>query len=251
MMDISTIYETFTLPSKGLVYDKPFDPRVTLRSMTTAEEMKRLSYTETPYKAMSDIITDCMKEKLPISVYDLCLGDYQFLLHQLRIVTYGTDYKLTVTCPNCGQTTQAKVDLSSLKVLEADGDFRDEMLITLPKTGKRVKLRLQTPRLLDEINLRKEEKKRKSKNSSAEYGLVYTLTSLIESVDGVVLNPIDMETFVRSLPMRDVNFILSEGDKFNRKVGLDSEVIATCGQCGYDILTFFRIGQDFFEPSFD
>lgn len=250
-MDTFNLYESCTLPSKGLIYDKPFDPRVTLRSMTTAEEMKRLSYTETPYKAMSNIIEDCLKEKLPISVYDLCLGDYQYLLNQLRIVTYGTEYKLTVTCPNCGQTTQAKADLSTLKVIEADHDFRDEMYVTLPKTGKRIKLRIQTPRLLDEINLRKEEKKKKTKNTSSEYGLVYTLTSLIETVDGKTLNPIDMETFVRSLPMRDVNFILTEGDKFNRKVGLDTEIMATCGQCGYDILTFFRIGPEFFGPTYD
>lgn len=30
-----TISETYTLPSKGLVYDTPFDPHIKLRSMTT------------------------------------------------------------------------------------------------------------------------------------------------------------------------------------------------------------------------
>lgn len=251
MRDITTSYETFELPSKGLIYDSKFDPKVTLRSMTTAEEMKRLSYTETPYRAMSDIIEDCMKEKLPISVYDLCLGDYQFLLHKLRVVTYGTEYKISTVCPNCKQTVEAKIDLDSLDVIEADHDFRDEMCVTLPKSGSRVKLNIQTPRMLDDVNLRKEEKRKKAKKDASEYGLVFTLMSLIGTVDGQTLDPIALETFIKKLPMRDVNYILSEGDKFNRKVGLDTEVLATCGRCGYDILTFFRLGPEFFGPTYD
>ena len=63
MVNESTIWEGFTLPSKGLVYSKPINPNVELRSMTTAEEMERLSPSETPYKVMSSIIEKCMKEK--------------------------------------------------------------------------------------------------------------------------------------------------------------------------------------------
>ena len=38
----TTNYEIFTLPSKGLVYEKPINPTVSLRSMTVMEEMKKL-----------------------------------------------------------------------------------------------------------------------------------------------------------------------------------------------------------------
>ena len=62
-MTNATIFESFTLPSKGLIYNKEIDPHVTLRSMTTMEEMKRLSPSDTPYKVMSDIIEACMQEK--------------------------------------------------------------------------------------------------------------------------------------------------------------------------------------------
>ena len=37
----STIFETFKLPSNGEIYEKPVNPEVTLRSMTTMEEMRR------------------------------------------------------------------------------------------------------------------------------------------------------------------------------------------------------------------
>ena len=78
---ITTIQEDFSLPSKGLMYTTKFDPHIKLRSMTVADEMKRLQATERPYKVMTEIIDDCLVDKLPISSYDMCLGDYQFLLH--------------------------------------------------------------------------------------------------------------------------------------------------------------------------
>ena len=76
--------EEYSLPSKGQIYSVKFDPCVKLRSMTVADEMKRLTSTDSPYKNMSEIIESCLETKLPVSVYDMCLGDYQYLLHRLN-----------------------------------------------------------------------------------------------------------------------------------------------------------------------
>lgn len=114
----TTIYESFILPSKGLIYEEKIDPNISLRSMTTMEEMKRLSPTDMPYKVMSDIIEACMEEKPPIHVYDMCLGDYQFLLHKIRIVTYGPEYKMAVRCPECKAVTESIANLESLEIHE-------------------------------------------------------------------------------------------------------------------------------------
>ena len=48
MADVS-LKESFVLPSRGLIYGVEFDPKITLRSMTTMEEMKRQSPSDTPY----------------------------------------------------------------------------------------------------------------------------------------------------------------------------------------------------------
>ena len=125
----STIFETFILPSKGKIYDKAVNPTITLRSMTVMEEMKRLSPTDMPYKVMSDIIEDCMGEKPAIHVYDMCLGDYQYLLHKIRIVTYGSDYRMTVQCPNCNEITESVADLESLEVHEWDDSYIEKKII--------------------------------------------------------------------------------------------------------------------------
>ena len=67
-----------------------------------------------------EIIDECLVENPGISSYDMCLADYQFLLHKLRVVTYGKDYKLEFTCPFCGSKEEATIDLDSLEVRNAD-----------------------------------------------------------------------------------------------------------------------------------
>lgn len=246
----STIYESFTLPSRGMIYENQISPIVTLRSMTTMEEMKRLSPTDTPYKAMADIIEDCMKDKPDISVYDMCLGDYQFLLHKLRVVTYGTKYSMTISCPNCGQIVDSTVDLDTLNVNEYDDSYSELMSITLPITKKVVVLKFQTPRDLDNIELKKKEMKKKSK-LNFDFGLLYSVTSLIKSVDGQVMNSIVLEEFVKKLPMNDVNYILNCGQKLNEKVGVDNSVIAKCPECDYEVVAPFRFTSEFFRPTYN
>lgn len=244
----STIVESFTLPSKGLIYDTPIDPNVSLRSMTVMEEMRRLAPSETPYKIMADIIEDCMQEKPKIHIYDMCLGDYQFLLHKLRVVTYGPEYKMTISCPNCGEIVESTADLDSIEVFEYDDTYSDLTKLTLPVSNKLIELKYQTPRDLDDIARKKKEMQRKTK-LNVEYGLLFTTISLIKSVDGRVLNPIQLEDFVKKLSMKDVTAIISRAEELNRKVGLDTRVITKCNQCGYEMVSTFRITSEFFGPT--
>lgn len=248
MSDIATIWEDFELPSKGLVYDKPINPKVSLRSMTTLEEMKRQSPTDTPYKVMSDIIEGCMKNKPDIHVHDMCIGDYQFLLHKLRIVTYGPEYNMIVTCPKCGETTESVGDLDSLEVMEWTDEISGQMLISLPITNKSIQLKFQTPRDLDLIAFRNKEMKKKTK-APIDYSLLFTLMSLIKKVDGMILTDIQLEDFVKSLPLKDVNFILTKANELNKKVGLDTQIKVKCAECGEEVTSTFRITSEFFGPA--
>lgn len=247
-----TIAETFTLPSKGLIYGVPINPEVKLRSMTTEEEMKRLAPSETPYKVMSEIIEDCLVEKPGIAVYDMHLGDYQFLLHKLRVVTYGSSYKIgRVICPNCGETYDTTISLDDLQEIVYNDSLKELKKIRLPQSNKEVTIKFQTPRSLDEIALRVKEFKRKNKGVSYDPSLVFTLESLIETVDNERLSPTILENFVKKLPMRDVNVIIQTADKLNRGVGLDSDIVVVCDSCGYNAVTNFRITTEFFGPTID
>lgn len=247
-MDDFIIKEDYTLPSKGRVYSKSVDPNISIRSMTTEEEMKRLGKSELPYKMLSEIIDDCLVKKPGISVYDMIVADYQFLLYKLRTVTYGSEYSFKTVCPVCGSIIKQSINLDNLPVSEYSEDYEKYLNITLPRSKKQIKLRMQTPRMFDEIHSRvKDLQKRSSEQIKGEPAFLFTLQSVIETVDGEALNPIKLDTFVRHLPMQDANYIIKSLDKIN--IGLNTEIDCHCDKCNADFKQILPITGEFFGPA--
>lgn len=244
-----TIAETYELPSKGLIYDKKVEPSVKIRSMTTEDEMKRLTSSDKPYKILCDIIDDCIVDPIGISSYDMHLGDYEFLLHKLRTVTYGAEYKMSVTCPICGNVSEVTCNLDELQVNAYDEDFEKLREVTLPKTGKIIELRFQTPRVLDNIQARKKDIMKKNPEMLVDPGFLLTLTSYIKSIDGQVLREDQIESFVRKLPMGDANYLLNKAQELNDRIGLNTNFDCTCKHCGYEMMSTFRFTPEFFRPT--
>ena len=247
-----TIAEEYTLPSKGIVYSQNVNPVVTIKSMTTQHEMQRLAPSERPYKNICAIIDDCLVDNPGISSYDMCLSDYQFLLHKLRVVTYGADYKMQFTCPYCKSTEDAVINLDSLKVVEADNiDFSSLQEFILPQTKKKIVLKMQTPRIIDDITVKTNELKKKSNKSQGDPAFLFTLINLIDTVDGKKLDAIEREKFAVNLPMRDTNYIMKKAQKLVESFGIDTSITRTCPVCGLDYTGFFRITKEFFGPTID
>jgi hypothetical protein len=245
-----TIMEGYNLPSRGEIYDKPVNAHVELRSMTARDEMKRLSPSVTPLKTLADIIEGCMLEKPAIKVYDMCLGDYEYLLHKLRVVSYGSKYAITVGCPHCDELVDTEADLDALEVKEFDLDeFNELRNITLPKSDRRLTLRVQTPRMIDDLDLKVKEMKRKFKNASVDFESLLKITMAIDLVDGNKLGQIELENFVNNLPALDFQKLTQAIDKLNAYVGINTAIDLTCDKCGGDIRTYFRFGSEFFRPT--
>lgn len=242
-----SIAESYTLPSGGRVYPEAINPDIKIRSMTTLEEMKRLSRSDRPYKNMSEIIDDCLIEGPGISAYDLCIGDYQFLLHKLRIVTYGPDYELASTCPACGSLSTGVVNLEHLAVLEYSDEVLKYQSAKLPKSGKVVEINFQTPRTLDDVSIMAKDMNRKSR-TSGDFSLLLSLQAMIKSVDGVKLDPLKQEDFVSALDMMDASTIIQYSQKLNNAIGLSTELVSECESCGLTYNNTFRITTEFFGP---
>ena len=247
-----TIAEDFTLPSQAKIYDQQFDPQVRLRSMTVRDEMKRQSQSATPHKTLCEIIDNCLVTKLPIRCYDLCIGDYEYLLHKLRVVTYGSEYKMMVGCPHCTAVYEAKINLDDLAVKETNfKELEESLRFTLPVTKKEIKLKLQTAHILDSIDLKVKELKKKNAGESFDPTALVTMQETIDTIDGVKFSYVELENFLNNLNAKDGNFILNKIDKSNKLIGLDTSVDVTCKTCGGDIKTFFRFGPEFFRPTED
>lgn len=245
-----TISETFVLPSKGKIYNSVV-PEVRLRSMSTMEEMKRLSPTDTPYKTMSEIIDDCLVDDIGISSYDLCIGDYLFLLHRLRVVTYGSKYTLTSICPFCGCENTDTIDLLDIPIKEYDEENEKYRSFILPNSGKEILLKYQTPRMVDTVELRVKELKKKVKDLDYDPTISYSVAMMIKEIDGVHYDFAKVEKWVKELSMADTNYILTYADKLNSSIGLDLVLHNECEVCGLEFATTFRTTNEFFRPTLD
>ena len=246
-----TITGNFILPSKGKIYTPEIDPEVTLRTMTTAEEMKRMSSSDYPYKVMSNIIADCMVSGPDLSPYDMCLGDYLFLMYKLREVTYGSSYNLETRCPFCNTRNTDTIDLKDLIIKEYDPVMFRYMEFELPQTHKKIKIKFQTPRMLDSTEEKIRHHRKKSVDKSSNPELIYTISNMIEEIDGEIPNVLDVEKWVPTLPMMDTQAILSAAEIVNNVIGIDRGLEVTCDICKMSYEATFRIGPEFFRPTVD
>ena len=247
-----TVAEEFTLPSLGKVYSEKVTPVVKLKSMTTNQEMKRLAPGDRAYKTLCEIIDECLVENPGISSYDMCLADYQFLLHKLRVVTYGPEYKLEFTCPYCGNREEATINLDELEVKTADADDYSELQeFVLPKTKKKIRIKMQTPRMVDQITIQSKDLDKKSKGSQGDTAFLFTLQYIVDTIDGEELSAIQKEKLLRQLPMMDTNYIMKKAQKLLESFGIQTSIQRECPICGLDYTGSFRFTQEFFRPSID
>lgn len=241
--------EGHDLPSGGAIYDVDVNPHIELRSMTTRDEMKRTAPSTTPYKVLADLIEDCCIEKPAIHVYDMAFGDYEYLLHRLRCITYGDEYKMAIICPNCQRVIEATAHLDDLTTKDFDQEQWDNLKSITLSSGDVIELNYMTPRMTDNIALQIADRKKKAKGASADFSVLVQLMHIIDTVNGAKLSQSKLETYAMNLAARDVMAIINGFDKLNTCLGITNELEVHCDECGEDVITYFRGGQEFFRPS--
>lgn len=244
-----TIAETFELPSKGLIYDKEVSPCIKLKSMTAEHEMQRLNHSDRALKVMCDIIDDCMAEPCGISSYDMCIQDYQFALHRLRVVTYGPSYKASAQCPYCGSTNSTTVELDKIPLRYYTDECRQHLSFSLPKTEAHILLKFQTPRMIDEVVIRGKELRQQYPTYKGDFEYLANLMLMIKTVDGSSKMDFELEQYIKGLPAADANFILNKQDKFIQSFGMDNNISFVCDACGLTYKNPFRITSEFYRPT--
>ena len=158
---------------------------------------------------------------------------------------------MMMSCPVCKNINEVTVSLDELEVLAYDESITSMFKITLPKTKKVIEMRMQTPRMLDEIDSRKKEMKKRTKDKTSRYDYILTLESIIRTVDGVTYSPAQLEAFILKLPLADANYLLQKADKLNQKVGVETTVTVDCPDCGNSVVVPFLITSEFFGPTVD
>ena len=154
-------------------------------------------------------------------------------------------------CPYCGKENKMSIDLDNLPILSFNEDILKYLEFDLPSTKKHIKIKFQTPRILDDVQQKTKDLQLKLNNTSYDYSLIYTIVSLIDEVDGKKLNSFDLEEFVKKLPMMDVNTIVTYAEKLNLSIGVDIKLTNRCDLCGLGYTTQLKSTSEFFRPSLD
>lgn len=249
MSNNKRISEQIELPSGGIIYEEKVNPNIELESMKTKHEMLRLSATEDDQKLIASIIDDCTTSDNGISSYDMCLGDFQYMLYKLRVVTFGPEYELIGECPFCKFRQPLKVNLDEIKINSYDDSILELLDVELPMSKHKVKLTLQTPKSIDRINRKTKEYQKRHKDSNENPVIMYSILESIEEIDDEKPNIFTLEEFIKELPLADTNILLNRIDEINSKIGLDLYEEAQCKVCGTTYQVPFRITNEFFRPN--
>ena len=249
----STVAEYHRLPSNGFIYGVKYDPELKIRCMNTKDEMILTSAKDVEYrKTLCEVLDSCVEGELPVSTYDMCMGDFIFIMHKVRTITYGSKYKFTAGCPHCKKVQEAFLNLDDLKVNTIDGEITDKLIITLPVSKDVIKLKLETPRISDSIKAEATRRK-ESENLTYDPTMSIRIQTLVDTINGQVLESIQKEHYVDSMNARDSKYIIKKIEEINGLVGIDPAAIVKCSaeSCGKEFLTFFRLGPEFFNPTID
>lgn len=243
------IKETYDLPSGGKIYGENFPSSVTLRAMTTLDEKARLA--GTGMESMVNLIQNCIEKPDNLNVSDLVLPDMQFLMYKLRTVTYGSDYQITLRCPNCGNQHEFVVNLDDLSVDLPFEDFTGGTfdIGPLPVSGDVIQARLLSVGEYDKIE--REAKRIKSKNPQyvGDPEFILTYRYKIVSINNDINVPSLIQEYVENMNARDLRYFDSRYEKYE-DFGLNLDLTQTCSICGKDYDYRLPVTSEFFRPTY-
>lgn len=237
---------TVTLPSKGILYQGiPAD--ISLRGMTTKEE--KILYASTGGNVFQKILKNCITSPENIDTTQLIAADEMFLIIQLRITTYGPQYKVSATCPHCGRTETYTVNLGDFDVDYLPENFEEPIKVTLPRSGDELSLKIL--RNEDSEFIEKFAKKFAKQYNlpirEVEYGC--RMAKYITAINGEPIDFNDAREYVDNMASVDSMKMWSILNSI--RVGIDTTTTVTCTSCGEEFDFPMPITSEFFRPTIE
>lgn len=246
MSEFNFPVETIELPSGGKFYPEGSPLRsgkIDVKYMTAKEEDILTSTNLIQKGVVIDKLMESLIVTKGVKPDDLLLGDLNAVMVAARILAYGKDYPIELTCGSCDKKYKHTVDLSQLTTITPDVEPVDgEFEATLP-TGVKVTFKLLTRR--DEKAMKGELEALKKMNSSVEPEITTRLKYVITSVNGNR----DVRTireFAESMIVRDSRALRDEMKKVAPDV--DFEIRASCSHCDNTVSVRMPFGVTFFWP---
>lgn len=238
--------EVIDLPSKGVFYPEHSPLRsgqIELHYMTAKHEDILTSQNLIQKGLVLDKLIDALIATKGVKSADLLLGDLNAVMVASRILGYGKDYAVSLTCPACGQEVDQTVNLAELTTEnEPVEGLTSQFKIILPVSKKEVTLKLLTRS--DELKIEKEAKALKKINGDVDSETTTRLKAIIAAVDGDS-SPAAVWSFVDNMLVRDARYLREQYRQSVPDINFNVEVDCSCGASQTARLP---IGADFFWP---
>ena len=245
--------ETIELPSQGYFYapENPLSSGTIEIKYPTAKEEDILTSRNLIQKGT---VIDAFLQSLivsPVNYSDILVGDKNAILVAARILAYGKDYNVEVTCPKCSNSNDITVDISQFQNKEIDISklTKGSRVLTfqLPFSKKTLGIRLATH--ADERNIEAETKslKKLSEQSGRSSEMTTRFRNIIVSVDGdtsiSVINKFVNEEMLAKDSLELRKFI------YHVSPDVDMDYEFTCQSCNEIAKLNIPLTTDFFWPS--
>ena len=247
--------EIIDLPTKGLLYpkDNPLSSgQVEMKYMTAKEEDILTSQN----LIQKGVVIDMLLRSLIIgngkgqrvNYDDLVLGDKNAIMVAARVLGYGAEYPVDITCPKCGAKSKETINLADLenKQIEFYPENENKFEFELPLSKRNLTFRVLSHRDEAWVADMAKRKKKQSRSSQVSFELSSRLKAMIIAVDGdedqnTINKFVDNEVISRdSLAFR------KHLDKVTPDV--DMTFFFECQECGHEEQISIPLNVEFFWP---
>jgi hypothetical protein len=246
--------EEVPLPSGGATYSSGAS-FVTIRPMRGIEEdiltNQRLVRNG---KAFDMILSNCVTNWNGINQDELLFGDMNALFIAIRSISYGSDYNIEITCPECSHKDNIELSLTdfSNKMLgENPITVGQNLFLWTSRDGFKITFKLMTSK--DSKNIQEIERKRKAdKFDNPEATVTDILTQVIVSIQSpkgtIVKDKLEIQQIIKKyLPVT----VIQEFTNYMNKIRPDFDMSYNheCSGCGNVLPIQIPITAEFFWPA--
>ena len=185
-----------------------------------------------------------------INIDSVLSCDRSAMMVASRITGYGEDYNFSINCPSCSTKNQIHYNLNNAVVNNGKNHEQNEVeysqdgtfVVTLPKTGYRVQMKLlngKDERTLFEVN---ENRKRKNlPEAAATDQLRISIVSVNNITDSQTI-----DKFISTLRAMDAKFLRNMYKKVSPS--LDMKTDFSCSSCSFSQEVDIPLTAEFFWP---
>lgn len=214
------------LPSRGAFYSNYKGVKVL--PLRFEDEYRILLSKDKNVNPVISIIEKCTEG---IRIQDLLAADKLYLLLKIREISYGSDYKFDVVCPDCGENSLTTLNIAQhLNINYFPADLKDPRVIKLPLLKVDVEVRF--PRVSDDVYLASSEDA--SRN----------LHRFVVSINGNN-DPVFIAKAIQRMHIKDLKTITKEVHR--RDLGVDTTFRFECPKCKFNSKLEVPLDANFFS----